>query len=296
MWIDKLERRFGRYAIPNLMRYIIFGSVIVYIIGLFQPMVIYQLALIPELVMKGQVWRLFSFIFVPTTGNNILVAAISFYFYYWIGGALEASWGAFRFNLYYLIGVVAIIIASFVFQTTGIPAYLYQTMFLALASLYPDQRVLFMYFIPMKAIWVALIGALGMVYDFFVTGSMAPGIRWLILASLVNYIVFFLPVLWQRIKNKQRRSAYERKIHPQGMAAAPRKRPNQSSRGPASGYAGKSAADRRGDVVKRVPFHRCHVCGITDVDDPNMTFRYCSQCNGNYEYCENHLHNHEHVQ
>ena len=38
--------------------------------------------------------------------------------------------------------------------------------------------------------------------------------------------------------------------------------------------------------------HKCAVCGITDADDPNMEFRYCSKCDGYYCYCMNHINNH----
>lgn len=299
MWMDKLERKLGRFAVPHLMRYIIFGNVLVYILSLIQPNVIYYLALFPELVLRGQIWRLFTFIFVPS-GGNIFMMAITFYCYYWIGSALEATWGSFRFNLYYLIGMLAIIIASLVFKTTGVPVYLNQTLFLALATLYPHQKILYMYIIPMDAMWAGIISAAFMVYDFFVTGASFPDIRILMISSLVGYAVFFVPVLVQRLRNRGRRQAYNRK-YMQGRQAAGQRRQG-AGQGPFSGYAGENAQRKaqnagqdRGKIIQGVPFHRCHVCGITEVDDPNMTFRYCSQCNGNFEYCEKHLRNHEHV-
>ena len=52
---------------------------------------------------------------------------------------------------------------------------------------------------------------------------------------------------------------------------------------------------KQGDPIK-VAFHKCTVCGKTEVSDPDAEFRYCSKCNGNYEYCMDHLHNHEHKQ
>ena len=285
MWMDKLERKFGRFAIPNLMKYIIFGNVLVYIITLWQPNALYYMALLPDAVMQGEVWRLLTFIFIAPTGN-IMLTALSLYCYYWIGNALENAWGAFRFNLYYWIGVLATIIVSFVFKVPGVPTYINQTMFLALASLYPEAPIRMLYIIPMKAKWAGIVGAAFLAYDFFSLGRFVPGIRWLILASLVNYMIFFLPMVLQRIKNKQRRREYERQIaRGRASAAADRRRSGDRPEVP-----------KEGKIIKGVAIHRCHVCGITDVDDPNMTFRYCSRCNGNYEYCENHLHNHEHVQ
>ena len=41
--------------------------------------------------------------------------------------------------------------------------------------------------------------------------------------------------------------------------------------------------------------HRCAVCGRTDLDDPELVFRFCSKCEGDYEYCQDHLYTHKHV-
>ena len=100
--LDKLERKLGRFAIPHLMRYIIIGNIAAYIMSLINYEYFSYLILDPDLVMKGQVWRLLTFIFIPegAGGTNILMVAISLYFYYFIGSALEARWGAFRFNVY----------------------------------------------------------------------------------------------------------------------------------------------------------------------------------------------------
>ena len=102
MWMDKLERKIGRFAIPHLMRYIVFGNVAVLLISMFQPSFVNTLVLAPELVLNGQIWRLISFIFIPPSGYNIFFVLISLYCYYWIGDTLEKMCGAFRFNVYYL--------------------------------------------------------------------------------------------------------------------------------------------------------------------------------------------------
>ena len=284
MWMDRLERKIGRFAIPNLMRYIIFANVIVYFISLIQPYIIVQLALIPAYVKQGQVWRLLTFIFVPPLGSNILLTALSLFCYYWIGGALERTWGAFRFNLYYFSGIIATIIASFIMDTAALPSYVNQTLFLALATLYPDTQILMMYIIPLKAKWAGVLSAVLMLVQ-FIQGGMET--RGLMIAALAGYIIFFLPVLIRNIRNMGRRQAYEKATRPKNKAT-----------GWAAGPAKKAASKRDGDagkVIRDVAFHRCHICGITELDDPDMTFRYCSSCNGNYEYCENHLYNHEHV-
>ena len=45
----------------------------------------------------------------------------------------------------------------------------------------------------------------------------------------------------------------------------------------------------------RLTHHKCAVCGRTEKDDPNLEFRYCSKCEGNLEYCMDHLYTHKHV-
>lgn len=286
MVLDKLERKFGRFAIPHLMRYVVFGTVAVLIVSLFQPNFLNYIVLTREAVTKGQIWRFVTFIFYPPMSGNYFSIFLSLYCYYWIGNALEAAWGSFRFNLYYLCGMLITAVATLITNGIGLPTYVNQMLFITLATLFPDRRILFMFIIPMRSIWVALIGAGWMVYDYFMVGSYLPFFRVLILAAAANYALFFLPLLVQRIRNRRRREKYQKMAS--GSYARPAvKKPQRST------VAGRDSD--RGKVIQGVPFHRCHVCGITDVDDPNMTFRYCSQCNGNYEYCENHLHNHEHV-
>ena len=44
----------------------------------------------------------------------------------------------------------------------------------------------------------------------------------------------------------------------------------------------------------KISRHRCCECKKTEKDDENLEFRYCSKCNGSYEYCSEHIFNHEH--
>lgn len=269
--LDKMERKFGRYAIPNLMKYIVIGTIIAYVLSLVNPLYLSYLYLIPSEVMKGQVWRLITFIFIPSDTSNILFFAISLYFYYFIGNALESYWGAFRFNVFYFVGMLGTIIASFLFQTYGTSSYLNESLFLAFATLYPDLQVLLFFFIPIKVKWMGWLTAALLIIQ-FIFGTWA--IRGFIIVTLLNYVLFFGPKVIDRIKNTRRRQAYTR-------ATTAHRSPYTSP--------------SKGKVIDDIPFHRCYVCGKTEKDDPNMQFRYCSECNGNYEYCMDHLHNHEHV-
>lgn len=298
-WLDVLERKIGKIAIPNLMRYIIFGNAIVYVIGLVIPLFPYYLIMDPEEVLHGQVWRLITFIFVPGMGG-ILPTLLSLFCYYWIGGALERTWGTFKFNFFYWVGVIAIDIVLFIahFMGESVPifvhqaGYLSQSMFLALATMYPDVQVLLMFIIPLKAKYMGYFSAALLLYEFIV-GALI--IKLLILASMVGYMIFFGPELFGRIRAKIRREQYERKMTQGPIGGFSRKPQDYGAAGRAA-YRETKKSPQQGKVITGVAFHHCTVCGITELDDPNMTFRYCSQCNGNYEYCENHIHNHQHIQ
>ena len=300
--LDKLERKFGRYAIPHLMRYIIFGNALVYIISIFYPDIVYLLNLIPAEVMKGQIWRLFTFVLVPSSRGFMTV--LSLFCYYWIGDALERTLGSFKFNLYYLIGWFCLAATMFIFHfafhieivMAAQMSYFNQSLFIALATLFPDISVLLFFFIPVKGKWIGWISAALIIVEFVMNGF---ALKMLILASFVPYIIYFLPGLIRRWKAFFRRRSFEKKS---GVG------PQRSSQSYSQSFGGQyrnaarteskaaSSAENRGKVIRDVAFHKCAICGLTELDDPDMTFRYCSQCNGNYEYCENHIHNHTHVQ
>lgn len=267
--LDKLEKKLARFSIPNLMRYIIFGKILVYIVCLIYPEFYEYIYLEPSLVLKGQVWRLVTFLFLES-GGGILLTAIELYFYYFIGSMLEARWGTFRFNLFFFTGTLCTIAASFIFRQPGNDGYLYESLFLAFATLYPELQVMLFFIIPIKVKWMGILTGVLLVYQMIVGGLAEAGY---ILLVLLNYILFFAPTVIEKIKAARRKQAFAKKVQSGRIYASPSK----------------------GKIINDVPFHRCHVCGKTDLDDPNMTFRYCSQCNGNYEYCEDHLHNHEHV-
>ena len=165
--------------------------------------------------------------------------------------------------------------------------YLMQSMFLALATMYPDVQVLLMFIIPLKAKWMGYFSAALMLVEFIIG---AVPIKLLILASMAGYLLFFGSQLFGSIKALIRRLKYKQQVSGDygapGRAAFSQNRPPQDRTRPAR---------ENGKVITGVAFHRCTVCGITELDDPNMTFRYCSACNGSYEYCENHIHNHQHI-
>lgn len=289
----------GRFAIPHLMRYIVFGNALVYLIAMVYPEIVYFLNFMPTMILRGQVWRLFSFVFVPTLGSPFS-AILSLFCYYWIGAALERTMGAFRFGMYYMVGWLAVIISGFAlyFIFPGDPialiysqmSYFNQTLFISMATLFPNVGILMFFFIPLKAKWAGIISAAFIVVEFI---TAALPIKILILVSFLPYLLFFLPGFFKGLKDKNRRREFERKMaYGQNMREQAQRRQNAGPfRYNISNIEGKDP--EAGKIIKQA-FHRCCICGITEIDDPEMSFRYCSSCNGNFEYCENHIRNHEH--
>lgn len=212
-WLNKLERRFGKFAIPNLMTILIFGMSIVAVVDIFSnPNYEFNLSSILAFdraaIFRGQVWRVFTFVLMPP-GYSLLTIVFTLYFYWLIGIALENQWGSFRFNVYYFSGMLASIIGGFI---TGYATnyHLNLTLFLAFAMLFPEHKVYFMFFIPMKMKFLALIDVLFLVFEFVISGW---NDRISILIALAVFLVFFMPdIIYQfkmlrfRIRNKKRKN------------------------------------------------------------------------------------------
>lgn len=187
-WIYRLERKFGNVCIHNLMMVIVLGQLLVYLADQLTPAIALsnRLFLYWPAVMHGEVWRLVTFVFVP--GNmSVVMLAISLYCNYLIGHGLETTWGDFRFNVYYVCGMLGAIVSAALFGA-GTSTYLNLSLFFAYAMLYPDMQFLFFFFLPIKAKYLGLISG-GICLLQFVFGSWA--IKGSILFSLINFLLFF---------------------------------------------------------------------------------------------------------
>ena len=273
-WLDKMERRFGRYAIRNLTMYLLAGYAIGYLLSFTMPQLLTYFTLEPALILKGQVWRLLSWVIIPPN-DNIIFVIFMMLLYYSLGNTLESYWGAFRYNVYIFSGILFTVIGAFIVNgliggITGFGSlystyYINMSIFLACASIMPDYQLLLYGIIPIKMKWLAILDVVLLAVD-AVQGGLI--IRIVIIASLLNFIIFFFC-------NRNLRG------HSPKQAARRKKFQKQICR-PQYLYAGGAK-------------HRCAVCGRTELDDPPLEFRYCSKCNGNYEYCQDHLFTHEHV-
>jgi hypothetical protein len=286
-FLNKLERKFGRYAIAGLMKYVVIIFFIGIAVGTFMPALYSQyLALDFSQVAKGQIWRLVTFLIPVSNITGILFTAIMIYFYYIIGNSLENAWGAFRFNLYFFSGILFNILAYLITYLISGHISLSSvtcldtvcgTMFFAFAAIYPNTPFLMYFLIPIKAKYLAWFQGAFYVYDVFqcILNRDFFGII-IIAVSLANFLIFFFATRkYNRISPSEfkRKATYRKQVH-----AA-------KSEGNVTQFRGRNVITR----------HKCAVCGRTELDDDKLEFRFCSKCDGNYEYCMDHLFTHEHV-
>ena len=285
-WINKLERKLGKYAIPNLMFYIIILYIVGVVLRLVAPSFYYEyLSLNAEAILHGQVWRLVTFLIQPPNAN-IWFMIFALYLYYMIGKQLEYAWGTFRFNLYFFMGVVfhivAALLAYFLFGVS-LPlgtSYINLSLFFAYAAMYPNQQFYFFMIIPIKVKWLAWIDAA--YFGYAILQAFLPGYGGSIygpiyhanalaaFVSILNFLLFLVSTRNMKRyspKEMKRKAVYHREVK----------------------------AGQKETQYTNGARHRCTVCGRTELDDPNLEFRYCSKCNGNYEYCQDHLFTHEHI-
>lgn len=290
-FLNKMERKFGRYAIPNLSLYLILGYVLGYLLEFINPAVVDFLTLNPYLILRGQIWRLVTWIIIPPSSFD-LFTIIMLMFYYSVGTNLERTWGTFYYNVYLFMGMIFTILGSFLImgisyvpafhsnmvrEACGSAAYFLliarsfstyfvnMSIFLGFAATFPEVQVLLMFIIPIKVKWMGIAYGIILIVQFLQTDIVG---KIVIGASLLNFVVFFLMTrsgVGMRISPRQvkRRHDYSREI----------KRAKPAS----------------------VSKHKCAICGKNSEDNPETEFRFCSKCNGNYEYCQDHLFTHTHV-
>jgi hypothetical protein len=256
--LDRMQRRLGRYAVPHVTEGLIACQVLAYFLVMGQPAFYIKIALFPSLALAGEWWRLITFVCMPPM-SNALFAFFFWYMFYLMGTALEATWGTFRYNIYLLMGYLATVAVSFLqpLEPASI-AFLQGSVFLAFAYLFPNFEILLFFILPVKVKWLGLIQWISYGYLLIFGDWMT---RLMTLASIFNFILFFWHEIYLRMKSGRRRMVQQ---------VAKIKTAN-------------------------VPRHTCSVCGVTDIIDPKMSFRYCSKCDGSLCYCANHIANHEHV-
>ena len=284
-WLDRFCYNHPNFGLPGLMKYVAISNVAVYFLDMLTNGMVSRLLYFNfNAIFSGQIWRLVTFVLVPSvsgagTGGAVqisffLMFLLTTFFYYWIGTALEQHWGTTRFNVFYLLGILLNVVYGLVTRASVSMYYINMSMFFSFATLYPDMRVYLYGIIPLKVKWMAWLDAFFFAYDFgfyltsgYILGAFMP------LVAILNYFIFFWDDLMSILHRGRDRAAH--RADPQTINFK---------------KAQKEVQQRKGYL------HKCAVCGITDADDPNMEFRYCSKCNGYYCYCMKHINDHVHVQ
>lgn len=195
----RLEWKYGKYAIPNLMLIVVIGMFTVYVAELMFPQVGLSafLSFDRDMVFSGQVWRLISFTVLPPA-SSIWFILLSLYFYYMIGSALERAWGSFKFNVYYFCGILGTILAGLITGYTG-NQFLNLSLFFAFAALYPETQILLFFVLPIKIKYLAYVDAAYFLYLFIMGGWSTKAA---ILAALINFFLFFGKDFFGTVKTK----------------------------------------------------------------------------------------------
>ena len=256
------------FGIPNLMRYIVIANAVFWLMGAVNPVLMNYLLFNPALILRGQIWRLVSFVFIPPSTG--VLAFIAFYFYYWIGSTLENQWGTGQFTIYFFTGVILTIVYGFaIYFITGrsmslSSTYIFLSMFFSFAALFPDMQVLFMFIIPVKMKYLALVDA-----AFFALSVVTTPFpeNLLPVVAVLNFLIFCGGELKNLLPRRQSKSTINFK---------------------------RESARIRYEQREKLYTHKCAVCGRTDTEYPNLEFRYCSRCVGYHCFCEDHINNHIH--
>ena len=276
---DRFCARHPRFGVPDLMRYIVIGNVVVFFLIMLtrgtNANALNFLYFDPQMVLRGEVWRIVTYIFVPST-TSVFWLVVELYFYYWIGSTLERQWGTAKFNLYYFSGVLLTVLGTVLasvitgnsYITVAGTTYVNLSMFFAFAMLFPDTTVLFMFIIPVKMKWLAYLD--GALFAFDIVRAIGQH-NWagvvLPVVALLNFAVFIWP-----------------EVH----YLAARTKTQYSPKTVQYRQAVKQQTQEKGY------HHKCAVCGRTDTDYPDLQFRYCSKCAGYHCFCQDHIFNHVH--
>ena len=279
--VDRFAWKHPRFGIPNLMRYIVIISAVVFLLDYFSNgaasyMLYFDAGLILE---KGELWRLITWLFVPS-GNNIFWTIIGLFCYYSIGSSVEGYWGRVKFNLFYLSRVVITVVLAFVsllwtdypYITNGM---LNNVLFLVFATLFPTAMIRIQFIIPIQAKWLAALYVVLTIYDIFKYGLgylifMLP----MYLGIWLPYLVFFWDRVWDLLAEFGFRFRHQNSKQTIQFKSAVRQ---QKKKDAERGYR-----------------HKCAVCGRTDASNPELEFRYCSRCAGYHCFCQDHIFQHEH--
>jgi hypothetical protein len=260
--LNRLERRYGRYALGNITYYLVGLQCLGFVLSVARPDFLERLYLDVDAIRAGEFWRLFTWLAVPISTSPFWVL-FSLYWLYLMGTSLEAQWGAFKYQLYWLVGIVFTAGIACVTHAPVDNSALIMSLFLAFATLWPDYTIMVLFVLPVRVKWLALLDGAFILYQ---VGTLPGWAKFLPLVAIANYLLFF----GESLVGMMRRGARQ----------AGRAREYQRW---------KRAADEGRRAVRR-----CAICSVTD-ENPSIEFRVCSceRCGGVLrDLCLEHARNH----
>ncbi len=261
--LSRLERRLGKFAIPNLTHFIVGGMALVFVLSMLRPGFTELLELDLGAVERGEVWRLVTYLFIPRS-TSVFWILLSLYWTWWIGNSLDAEWGAFKFNVYYFLGMVGTTLAAFISGRSVGNLDFNLSLTFAFATLAPDYEIFLYFILRVKMKWIALLLAAVQIVEAVSQGWPE---RAAIAVSFLNYFLFFGGHLigLLRSRNVQVRQAARR----------------TSLRTPPP-----AAAEAMGG-------RSCAICGAREEDDADIRVCSCERCGGKpRNLCLMHAKNH----
>ncbi len=332
--IEKLEKKFGKYAIPNLTLALIIGYALGYLIKLFDNFrgtdFISFLYLDPWKIIHGQVWRVITWLIVPPTESNIIFVLLMMWCCLSIGMVLEKTWGTFRFNLYIFGGILFTVISAFAAlgfvyitssadgwelfkscEETGFKLFVANNVldisnpWPAFSTYYINVSIYLGFamtypnntvrFMFFIPMKMFILGIIDLVYMVYLLIFGGVFTRFAVVAALLNILIFYLVNLKRfSIRNKIRKDRFNR-AYREGQRRAQQGRSGQWQNTADYRRTEMSGASANTKIKPQsAARHKCSICGQTEISNPSLEFRYCSKCRGNYEYCQEHLFTHTH--
>ncbi len=208
-WLNRLERKYGRFGIPNLTNILVAGQILVFAIELFvNAAVTGYLGLNRYFLLSGEIWRIITFVFIPFSGGSLLSIVLGIYFTWFVGTALEREWGDFRYTVYFLTGMLGTVLACLLTSSAASTYCLSLSLLLAFAMLYPEVQVLLFFVIPIRVKYFGFFAAVLWVFSFL--GASLPG-KLNLLLSMLNVWLFFGPMAYRSVRAWIRREQWKRK-------------------------------------------------------------------------------------
>lgn len=258
--LARLERKLGRFAVERLTTFIVGGMAIVFVLAYAKPELLGHLTLDPARALK-EPWRFVTYLFLPTSMQLVWIL-FSLYWTWLVGTNLENEWGAFKLNVYYLLGALGTTAAAWL---TGMPQanfWLNTSLFFAFATIFPNYEILLFFIIPIRVKWLALL-TLALVGYAFIGGDL--GARAAIAVAFGNYLLFFTGHLVRLARGQQLQ-----------MRQAVRR---TSFRPP---------PERETKATSRA----CAICGARQEDGADIRVCSCEKCGGPRELCLEHARSH----